>query len=306
MRIRNSARLACAGAGALLTAAGLVIAGAPAYAADESNLSVMPLSTQLAKGVTEAIAKPFQFRVVNFGEAKAQAVTVTVDVGKLDKTRVGYVVPSGCVANAGGYTCKLGDMQDFTHNVGVPLYSLGEEGPAGALSVKVAGATPDPYLDDNSVEVPVTVTAAGYDLVPWAQDVYADVVVDRDDDGEIGLTPVKAGHSAVLDWAIHNYGSRPAEGIIRYGFILPAGVTFAKQPVGCRTQVVSGQTIADCETPYSVLQPGKSFATPINVRVDGDGTDTVIGNLSFHVDGPTAEDVDPGDHDTYFEAFTRR
>ncbi|WP_143653453.1 hypothetical protein [Streptosporangium subroseum] len=263
------------------------------------------MSTRLANGVTKAVAKPFQFRIVNFGGAKARAVTVTVDVSKLDKTRVGYVVPNGCIANATGYTCKLGDMPDFTHNIGVPLYSLGEEGPAGTLSVKVAGTTPDPYLDDNSAEVPVTVTTAGYDLVPWAQDVYADVVVDRDDTGETDLTPVKAGHSAVLDWAIYNYGSRPAEGSIRYGFTLPVGVTFAKQPIGCHTAVVNGQTVANCETPYITLQPGKSFATPMNVKVGGNGTSTVINGASFYVDGPTPEDVDQDDADTYFEAFTR-
>jgi hypothetical protein len=123
--------------------------------------------------------------------------------------------------------------------------------------------------------------------------------------GETDLTPVKAGHSAVLDWAIYNYGSRPAEGTISYGFTLPVGVTFAKQPIGCHTQEVDGQTVAYCETPYIVLQPGKSFATPMNVRVSGDGTSTVINGASFWVAGPWAEDADKGDAGTYFEAFTR-
>lgn len=96
--------------------------------------------------------------------------------------------------------------------------------------------------------------------------MYADVVVDRDDDGETGLTPVKAGHSAVFDWAIYNYGSRPAEGTILYGFTLPAGVTFAKRPAGCQTYVVEDQTVANCQTPSIVLQPGQSFATPLNLK----------------------------------------
>jgi hypothetical protein len=306
MRFRNSAHVTRVGAAALLAAAGLAVAGAPAYAANESNLSITPLSTQLANGVTKASAKPFQFRVLNFGETKARAVTVTVDVSKLDKRRVGYIVPNGCIANAAGYTCKLGDMQDYTHNVGVPLYSRGQEGPAGTLSVKVSSTSPDSYLDDNNADVPITVTTAGYDLVPWAQDMYADVVVDRDDAGETGLTPVKAGHSAVLDWAIYNYGSRPAEGTILYGFTLPVGVTFAKKPIGCHTQVVEGQTIANCETPYLMLRPGKSFATPINLKVGREGTGPVINGATFYVAGPTAEDADQGDANTYFEAFTRR
>ncbi|MFF4129789.1 hypothetical protein ACFYYP_40295 [Microbispora rosea] len=52
------------------------------------------------------------------------------------------------------------------------------------------------------VEVPVTVAPAGYDLVTWAQDVYADVAVDGDDAGETDLTPVRLGHSVAFDWAI--------------------------------------------------------------------------------------------------------
>ncbi|GIH52287.1 hypothetical protein SAMN05421833_1418 [Microbispora rosea] len=50
--------------------------------------------------------------------------------------------------------------------------------------------------------MPVTVAPAGYDLVTWAQDVYADVAVDGDDAGETDLTPVRLGHSVAFDWAI--------------------------------------------------------------------------------------------------------
>jgi hypothetical protein len=104
MRIRKSSWLGRTGIAALLAAAGLTVAGTPAHAANEAYLSITPSSTQLANGVTKANAKPFQFKVINFvdfGSSEAKDVTVTVDVNKLDKTRVGYVVPNGCIADPG-------------------------------------------------------------------------------------------------------------------------------------------------------------------------------------------------------------
>jgi hypothetical protein len=305
MRFRNSARLARVGAAALLAAAGLALAGAPAHAADEAYLAIDSLSENVANGVTKANPKPFQFQLINFIDfgSEAKDVTVTVDVSELDKTRVGYVVPNGCTANAAGYTCRLGDMPDYSRNFAVPLYSLGEEGPAGTLSVKAASTTPDPYLDDNSVEVPVTVAPAGSDLVPWAQDVYADVDVDGDEVGETDLTPVKVGHSVVLDWAIRNYGSRPVQGL-KYGFSLPPGLTFAKQPMGCHIAQTDGYTLATCEMPNITLQPGQSFANAINLKVGQNVTSSQLIRQLFYVSDDTSE-VDQGDADTYFEVFTR-
>jgi hypothetical protein len=304
MHFRNSARLLRVGATALLAAAGLAVTGIPAHAADESFLSVYGWSTGLANGVTKAGAKPLQFSVSNFG-AEAKGVTVTVDVSKLDKTRVGYVIPDNCLATAGGYTCRLADMPfATTHTFGAPLYSLGEEGPAGTLSVKVTGATPESDLNDNSVDVPVTVRAAGSDLIAFAQDVYADAVVDGDDADETGLVPVKPGHSAVFDWAIYNYGSRPVQGTIKYGFTLPVGTTFAKQPQGCQTQTSAGQALALCETPNIMLRPGEHFTRSINVRVGGDVTSAVLDNGRFYIADADPAEVDPRDQDTGFEVFT--
>ncbi|MFF7680106.1 hypothetical protein [Actinacidiphila glaucinigra] len=306
MNFRNTFRLPHFGAAALLAAAGLAVTGAPAHAEDQAYVALMQGSTQLAQGVTQAHAKPFQFHLVNFVDygAVARNVTVTVDVSKLDRTRVGYVVPTGCAANAAGYTCRLGDMADYSRDFGVPLYSLGEQGAAGTLSVKVASTTPDPYLDDNSVDVPVNVAPAGSDLVPWVQDVYADVAVDGDDVGETNLTPVKVNHSVLMDWAIRNYGSRPVQGLT-YEFSLPPGVTFAKQPSGCRIAQSDGYTSATCEQPNVKLQPGQSFTTDVNLKI---GPNVNIGQLHgplFFVWDPTGNEVDQGDADTDFEVFTR-
>ena len=306
MRFRKSSWLGRAGVAALLAAAGLAVTGTPAHAEDQAYVALMSESSRLAQGATKANAKPFKFEIINYVDfgATAKDVTVTVDVGKLDKTRVGYVVPNGCTANAAGYTCRLGAMADYSRDFGVPLYSLGEEGSAGTLSVKVASTTPDPYLDDNSVEVPVTVAPAGSDLVSWAQDVYADVVVDGDDAGETDLTPVKVGHSVVFDWAIRNYGSRPVQGL-KYGFSLPPGVTFAKQPMGCDIQPVDGYTLGICETPNITLQPGQSFTTGINLKVGPNVTSGQLHGQQFFVWGSTTEEVDQDDDSINFEVFTR-
>ncbi|MDX3236729.1 hypothetical protein PV392_13795 [Streptomyces sp. ME03-5709C] len=306
MNFRNSPRLPHVGAAALLAAAGLAVTAAPAHAEDQALVALVQESTQLAQGVTQAHAKPFQFHVINFVDfgSVARNVTVTVDVSKLDRTRVGYVVPTGCAANATGYTCRLGDMADYSRDFGVPLYSVGEQGAAGTLSVKVASTTADPYLDDNSVDVPVTVAPAGSDLVPWVQDVYADVAVDGDDAGETDLTPVKVDHSVLIDWAIRNHGSRPVQGF-SYEFSLPPGVTFAKQPRGCHIAQSDGYTFATCDQPNVTLQPGQSFTTDVNLKV---GSNVTIGQLHgplLSVWDPTGDEVDQGDADTYFEVFTR-
>ncbi|MFI7033651.1 hypothetical protein ACIBK1_33460 [Microbispora rosea] len=306
MRSRKSSWLGRTGSAVLLTAAGLAVTGTSAHAEDQAYVAVMAESSQLAQGVTPAHAKPFQFEIVNFVDSgtTAKNVTVTVDAGKLDRTRVGYLVPSGCTANAAGYTCRLGDMSDYSRDFGVPLYSLGEQGAAGTLSVKVSSTTPDPYLDDNSVEVPVTVAPSGYDLVTWAQDVYADVAVDGDDAGETNLTPVRLGHSVAFDWAIRNYGSLPAKGL-KYGFSLPPGLTFAKQPMGCRVQQSDGYTLAACEQPNVTLQPGQSFTTDVNLKV---GSNVPVGQLhgqSLYVLDYTTDEIDQGDANTDFQVFTR-
>ncbi|WP_051459087.1 hypothetical protein [Microbispora sp. ATCC PTA-5024] len=97
MRFRRSSWLGRTGSAALLTAAGLAVTGTPAHAEDQAYVAVMPESSLLAQGVTQAHAKPFQFEIVNFVDSgtTAKNVTVTVDVSKLNRTRVGYLVPSG-------------------------------------------------------------------------------------------------------------------------------------------------------------------------------------------------------------------
>ncbi|TDD56243.1 cell wall anchor protein [Nonomuraea terrae] len=300
MHIRNFART---GTAALLTAAaGFAVASAPAYAADEPSISVMFNSVSLANNVAQAHAKPFQILLRNDG-ADAKGITVTVGVDDLDKTRVGYVVPDGCTANAGGYTCRLPDMPSgTTQSFGAPLYSRGVEGTAGTVSVKVSAPSDPEY--DNSAAVPVIVREAGYDLVAWAQDGHSKPVLDGDDAGETDLPSIKPGHSAPLDLAIYNYGSLPFKGALTYSIHLPTGTIFTRKPAGCTTEDVAGEIYASCKTPDVVLEPGAHYAPRgFDVQVARDVTSPVLADGTFYVPDPTLADVDPADAATTFEVY---
>ncbi|MBY8871909.1 PT domain-containing protein [Micromonospora sp. PLK6-60] len=291
--------LARAGAATLLAVGGLAAAAPaataappapparPGSAAPEStqvaDLALVPLSTRLAQGVQEARAKPFKFTVDNTrGGATARGVTYTVDVSNLNRDRVGYLVDPDCAADRGrdSFTCPIGDVAAGTsEDFGIPLFSTGGRGGAGSLTVTVASAT-DPELGDNTVDLDVTVTEPGHDLIAWAQDVHADTEVDGDDAGERNLKGVRPGETAPLDWLVHNAGSRPTTGVF-YGITLPAGATFAQLPPGCVRQEIEGLAQALCEDAGVVLGPGQVYTDTVRVTVDARVEDPVlrIGNL---------------------------
>lgn len=319
--------LARAGALALLIAAGSTGVSAPAHAAGEADLALIPLSSELAKGVEEAKAKPFKIQVNNTrSTVDAKAVQVTVETAHLKDRKdrkVGVVVPDGCEATGTTFSCLLGDLPaGTTEDFGIPLFSLGKRGDAGHLVVTVTSATTDPFMEDNTVEHDITVTKPGHDLTTWVQDVYADVEVDGDDSGEQALLPVRPGETAPLDWAVYNHGSRAATGIA-YGIALPAGVTFAELPEGCDESDGEGPALAHCADSGAVLRPGEFYTADVRVRVDADVTEPVLrpGFLyGFGLDVAAGEpeatpriasdtqrrtfaDVDPGDDSAQFDVF---
>ncbi|WDZ86328.1 PT domain-containing protein [Micromonospora cathayae] len=281
MTSSNRSVLARAGTVTLL-AAGLVAVAVPAQAADQADLALVPVSTQLAKGVTEAKAKPFRFTVDNTrGTVAARNVTVGVDARKVNKKKVGFVVPEGCQQQrAAIYSCVLGDLAAGTsEDFFIPLFSKGGRGDAGTLTVTINSETTDPELEDNTVDVDLTVTKPGYDLVTWAQDVYANVEVDGAAT-ETDLKPVRPGQTAPLDWVVYNGGSRRATGVF-YGITLPAGVSFAEVPATCVVQDVAGFVQAFCEDRAVVLKPGEYYTDKVTVKVADDVTEPVlrIGNV---------------------------
>ncbi|MFC0007849.1 PT domain-containing protein [Micromonospora siamensis] len=341
MIFANRSALARAGAAALLAVGGLTAAATPAVAAaptvpapagaaaGEADLALVPLSTKLAVGVREARAKPFKFTVDNTrGAADARGVTYTVDVSNLDPDRVGYLLDPDCAVARDGdsFTCPLGDLAAGTsEDFAVPLFSTGGRGEAGSLTVTIGSATADQELGDNTVDVDIEVTEAGYDLTAWAQDVYADAVVDGDDAGENALRGVRPGDTAPLDWVVYNAGSRATTGVF-YGITLPAGVTFAELPSGCVRQEIGGLAQAFCQDDAVVLRPGEFYTDTVRVTVDARVDDPVlrIGNLfAVGLDGVSAAratakqrprvatkeqrrtfaEVDEGDNSTVFDVF---
>ncbi|MDG4803471.1 cell wall anchor protein [Micromonospora sp. WMMD980] len=277
MTNRYRSTLARAGVVALLSTAGLGAVTGPAHAAGEADLQLIPLSYQLAKGVDEAKAKPFKFQVDNTtGTVDAKDVRVTVETKGLKPRKVGVLVPDGCEVAGTAFSCLLGDLAaGTTEDFGIPLFSTGGKGAAGTLTVSISSATADPDLENNTVDHDVTVTAPGYDLTTWVQDVYADVQVDGDEVGEANLRPVRPGETAPLDWAVFNDGSRKATGVA-YGITLPAGVTFAELPEGCVEQDLGGFAQAYCEDRGVVLKPGQYYTAGVRVTVGADVTEKLL------------------------------
>ncbi|MGK5674121.1 cell wall anchor protein [Micromonospora sp. URMC 106] len=323
MTLFHRSALARAGAVALLAAGGLTTVAVPAYAADQADLDLVPISGQLARGVDAAKAKPFKFTVNNLaGDVDAKGVTVTVDTSGLKK-KVGFVVPDGCEVTGKSFTCLLGDLRGGTsEDFGVPLFSAGRRGDGGVLKVTISSATADPDKENNSVDVPVTVTKPGYDLTSWVQDVQANVVVNGAVADEPDLKPVRRGETVPLDWAVYNDGSRPATGLF-YGLSLPAGVSFAKLPEGCLQQDFEGRAQAFCEDSGAVVEPGEYYTADVRVTVGDDVTEPVLREgvlFAYGLDAaegePEAEakvagpaqrktftEVDETDNHTVFEAF---
>ncbi|MFI7519057.1 cell wall anchor protein [Micromonospora globbae] len=324
MRLIHRSALARAGAVALLAAGGLATVAAPAHAADTPDLAVIPISTELAKGVKEAKAKPFKFTVRNVGTVDAENVSFRVKTTDLKPKRVGFVVPDGCfVIDADMYQCSLGTLPAGTsEDVGVPLFSTGGRGDGGVLMVGVATTTPERDLGDEIVEVPVHVGKPGYDLTAWVQDVQANVVVDGAVADEPDLKPVPRGETVPLDWAVYNDGSRKATGIF-YGLTLPAGVSFVQKPEGCLEQEFLGKAQLFCEDAGAVVKPGQYYTADVRVKVGEDVTEPVLheGDLfAYGLDVAEGEpleeprvatqrqrktftEVDMLDNHTTFEAF---
>lgn len=279
MTLFHRSALARVGAVALLAVGGLATVAAPASAADQATLDLVPLSSQLALGVKEAKAKPFKFSVQNFrGSVDAKDVKVTVETAGLKQNKVGVLVPDGCAVSGTAFTCSLSDLGGTTDDIaggtteefGIPLFGTDTRGKGGVLKVTVSGSN----TTSDSVDHEIMVVKPGYDLTTWVQDVYADVVVDGDEAGESGLTGVKPGGTAPLDWALYNGGSRRATGIF-YGIALPDGASFVDLPESCVMQDLGG-VVAYCEDTGAVLRPGEFYTADVRVKVGAGVTEKVL------------------------------
>ncbi|MDG4807314.1 LPXTG cell wall anchor domain-containing protein [Micromonospora sp. WMMD1120] len=313
-----------AGVVALLAAGGLAAVAVPAHAADQADLALVPISYELAKGVKAAKAKPFKFRVDNSRSAvAARNVSYTANIKLLNKNKVGVVVPDGCQVQGRTFTCQLGDVPAGTsEEFGIPLFSTGGRGDAGALIVKIAASNAQFDADEMKVEHAITVGKPGYDLTSWVQDVQANVVVNGVKGDDPDLRPVRRGETVPLDWAVYNDGSRKATGIF-YGLTLPVGVTFAQKPEGCLEQVFDGKQQLFCEDAGAIVKPGEYYTADVRVTVGEDVTEPVLHEGDLFAQGldgaegqPEEEpevassaqrkaftEVDVVDNHTTFEAF---
>ena len=168
--------LARVGAVALLAAGGLATVAAPAQAADQADLALVPLSQNLARGVEAAKAKPFKFTVDNTRSSVAASdVRVTVETKGLTK-RVGFVVPDGC--------------RRHRHRLHLPARRPGRRHQRGLRHPAVhhrwsgqgrhaegdhrARPPPTPTRATTGRAVDITVTQPGYDLTILGAGRYAE------------------------------------------------------------------------------------------------------------------------------------
>lgn len=181
------------------TRGGSTTAPKPAGKAPSADLSISVASSRIALGATE---KVLRVDVRNEGPAVAQKVTVVVDVAALSND-VDVVVPSGyCKINneQTKATCSFGELPviggkilDFRL---VPR-TVSQTGPLGTMTMSISSDTPDPNAANNTDTVDVSVSDRGVDLMAVASDISA----------------VKPGRTAVLDFAVRNFGSRGVDGV---------------------------------------------------------------------------------------------
>ncbi|MEV0426524.1 peptidase [Micromonospora sp. NPDC050495] len=249
-----------AAAATLLTATALVGAPTVAHADDPlPDLSVAfdrdPVAEVDNSGTTIGMF------VNNHGDATATAVTVTLDLSKVADT-VSATVPQsadGCELAGTAVTCKIGVLDAGQVTTLSPLSLTSRKGAAagdaGSVTVTIGGAEADRSPDDNTTTFPVTVVAAGPDLVVAAADL-------NDEKHQVG-----PGDTVPLYAAVANDGDSAATDFtIRVG--VPVGATFVERYSDCTytdyypkdkgKPYVYGPGEVSCPAPLT-LEPGDAL-----------------------------------------------
>jgi hypothetical protein len=243
MTTRDRRPLGRLGAAGVIAGAAVVLAAAPASAAGGTDLEAGLTGTTIAATST---GKVVDLTVTNAGERTAVGVTVTFDLGELERDKVEFVVPTGedgeqvCDVTAGGdtVTCGVRDIPAGQRlDLGARLVRTAGTGPAGRLVVTVVHDGFDPDPEDNVVEVAVTVAGSGPDLYAYAPDVPYDPHT-----GQVGGA-VGAGRDALLFYEVGNQGDAPVDGVLAT-IRLPRHVTFRDGARECRYN--AARTVATC------------------------------------------------------------
>lgn len=256
MIFRNRA-ISRAGAAALLALGGLAAAGAPAHAAGtQTDLELSVVGTKLA---ANAEGKVGWAKIANKGSNTPGELTVTVDLSKLDTTKV-VALPAGdgeCTTTDGpaiAITCPVpadqipgpGESLDF------PVVVFKTEPSTGSYSAPVTftiNSPDDTTPDNNSKTVDVVLSdQSGVDLGVWVPDVKDKRSKPADAPG----TPLRAGDTTVVYGEVFNWGDMVANGV-KVTVKLPQHVTFAEVEEGC--EYSADNRTATCTYGEVVLTP---------------------------------------------------
>ncbi|NJC68678.1 hypothetical protein HC031_02900 [Planosporangium thailandense] len=291
MRLHQGRALFRLGAGAVAAAAAtsVVAMSGTARAADTgADLSVTTASTAVVQGA----GKPFAISVHNDGPETATGIRLTIDISKLDTTKLEVLESDSrsCTVDGTTITCAVPDLPaGGNYNAfeqaasALPVLSIGDPGDAGSFDVKVTSDTPDADLSNNEATGRVTVVADNpeapqqVDLVAWSSDVYAKAG---------GSERIKPGQTGELMWMLLNQAG-PVKGV-SYMIALPPYLTFASQRPECSYEAEN--SVAICHDPDAIVYQGDVYGS---VKPDPDGNqpflpDPVKVKLAANAPGPVA------------------
>jgi hypothetical protein len=235
----------------------------------------------------DTAGKPFFVQMFNDGPATAENIVVKVDLGGLDRSKLGIEDPVGCDNPDGSvFICSVGSLVPGENNNGFSPFSVlwlekgAEPGPAGSFTVDVTSDTPDPKTSNNTqITVPVAITPLAYDLyVAFSQDLWA-----NPDAGEDPVRRVQPGETVPLLFDFLNASDSTAKDIV-WKVTLPPYMTFASDPQdGCTYN--GTRTVSSCHLPGAELGPGDALSMltddPILVKLalDAPGPGALTGGI---------------------------
>jgi hypothetical protein len=241
MKIRDRRALARLGTVGVIAGTALAFAGAPAYAADATDLRLGLTGTTIA---ATSSGKTMDLTITNAGGKTAVGVVVAFDLSALEQDKVEFVVPTGengeevCDVEEDTVTCGVEDIPaGQSLDLGARLTRKAGTGAAGQITVAVAHDGTDTQEADNTATVKVSVGDSGPDLFAYAPDVPFNLETNRTDG------KVAPGGTARLFYVVGNQGDEAATGVT-ITVTLPKLVTFVEVEEGCEYN--AAKSVATC------------------------------------------------------------
>ncbi|MDG4821617.1 LPXTG cell wall anchor domain-containing protein [Asanoa sp. WMMD1127] len=249
MKLRNRALLRAGVAAAAAVAASTAFA-APALADDTADLGIKLEGTTIA---ANAQGKFAAVSLSNAGPSDARGILVTIDVSKLDTTKVELVGGACGEPENGKILCGLVSdtiTAGAEYDWDFPLVKKdGATGKAGTVTVTIEHDGTDENSKNNSATADVVVSEdSGADLRVWSPDVYG---FDPETKGYTE-EPVAPGGESRVYAEVLNLGDMTAKGLA-FKVSLPQHVTFTEPEPEC--DFSADKRVATCDYTDFTLKP---------------------------------------------------